>query len=450
VTSKRTPPDAPPNASPSAWREGEAPTSTPTQRALDVARALYQRLRAKADTAGDVPPTPVPALAAPGAGHRGRPPRGLKTLGEVLQDAAGLKLPTPPPTSADAPPAVSSPAPSPLAPEEQELLAAHVAVVNARRERQREHDARKKQEKKQARRQERRRRKQLQEAELLEALEARPRGPNLPPYKRRNAGLYVQEEDLEAFIPDGWAKRWEEECQRLGRRIGIPPAAVPMLMILEWCHGLRSASARTTTLTGCGLQASPDFFARKGGVTERWCQELGNRLDPWAAWRRDARTVKVLNSFRARQGQAPLPEPPRPGGGRALVQRFPQLKLYETLTRDLPEGQRLPAWMDNAGKVRRFVDVRGLYYVTFTGCRALRRRAHRNAKPRPGRTPKLRQSPMQAELYQLLRPLYLGLRARLACALPKEFTPKNDSSHDGRLLDLRRWADVRRRKAREG
>jgi hypothetical protein len=344
---------------------------------------------------------------------------------------------------------VNSPAPSPLEPEEQELLSRHVEVLRTRRALQADHDSKRRGEKKRSRQAARRRQRELKRAELVEVLEARPRGPNLPPYKRRNAGLYVQEEDLEAFIPDGWGLKWADECHRLGRRIGIPPAAVPMLMILEWCHGLRSASARTTTQTGAGVQASPEFFARKVGVSERWCQELGNRLDPWAAWRRDTRTVRVLNSFRLRQGQAPLPEPPRPGGGRALVQRFPQLKLYESLTRDLPEGQRLPAWMDSGGKVRRFVDVRGLYYATQTGCRSLRRRAHRNARPRPGRTPKLRQSPMQAELYRLLRPLYLGIRKRLARAVRKEFTPKNEKVFQTRSVDLRRWADVRRRRARD-
>ncbi|WP_375764819.1 hypothetical protein NR798_24185 [Archangium gephyra] len=305
------------------------------------------------------------------------------------------------------------------------LLAVHAASRQADRELKAQRAAENEEYRRQREEQDAARRRELLEAGERAELEGRPRTPCLPPYKRRNRGLYVLAEDLDELIPDGWGAMWPEECERLGARMGVPPLAVPYLMILEWVHGLRPAVTRRAKVmgTGCGLQHTPEWMARKLGCTPRWAKEIQARLDPVAEYRRELRRVRYQNAWREKNGQAPLPEPKRPEGVTCYVHRFQKLRHYGTLTRDLPAAQRRPRWLCRAGKLRRFCDVQGVTYPTLMGCRLLRRRAHRRERPRQGHRPKLRRSPMQEDLYQRLSPIYRRLRARLAPPLLEQFTP---------------------------
>lgn len=266
----------------------------------------------------------------------------------------------------------------------------------------------------------RQREQELRDAEDLELNAHRPPGPNLRPHVRRNPRRYVQEEDLNDVIPDGWGLQWRDDAERLGERMGMPAVGVQLLTLLEWFHGLRSSLGRSVRGTGGGLQASPEWLARKLGCSERWVQALINRLDPWAAWRRECKLRELRNWKRKREGLAPLPMPPRPGGGGVYLQRFPQLKRYSQLAPDAPSRR----WVCRDGNLHEHVDLTGVLYATFLGCRSLRRRATKARAPR-GKTPKLRRSPMQVDLYRRLAPLYRRLRARLAPAVPSEFTPNN-------------------------
>ncbi len=280
---------------------------------------------------------------------------------------------------------------------------------------------------------ERARRRELEEKALRARLEQLPRGPNLAPHVRHTAQLDVQQEDLEDLIPDGWGSRWPEECRRLARRWGVPPAAVPLQMILNWCHGLRPAARKSARMTAGALCAVPAWLARKVGCSERWIQDVTNQLDPWAEHRRAKVWTSIRNAIRKSHDKPELPLPPRPGGGTAYLQRHPRVKLYRALQREVPAAAQLPKWMDENGKLHDWVELRGRYYATVMGLRAIRRRAHRHHEARPGRTPKLQRWEMQEDLYRRLAPLYERLRARLntppgrvnASRLQREFTPIN-------------------------
>jgi hypothetical protein len=273
---------------------------------------------------------------------------------------------------------------------------------------------------------ERRRQAQAREEELRGKLEQLPRGPNLPPHKRRNAQLDVLQEDLEEALPDGWGTWWPEESERLAARIGVPPAAIPLLMILEWCFGLRPPARRSARMTAGSLSASPAWLARKVGVSERWIQALTNRLDPWASYRRERAWGSVTNSLMRARGKAGPPAPqPATGGGTAYLQRHPQLRLYKALQREVPSAARLEKWMDGSGKLHDWLDLRARWYPTVMGVRTLRRRARKSERLKAGKTPRLRRSPMQEDLYQRLAPLYRLIRARLALAFQRKFTPKD-------------------------
>jgi hypothetical protein len=209
-------------------------------------------------------------------------------------------------------------------------------------------------------------------------------------------------------------------------RVGLPPLGVKLLWLLEWFHGLRAPRARSAHGTGGALQASPEWLARKLGCSERWIQKLAARLDPFGAWRREKSRVALLNRRRERRGQRLLPAPPMPEGGATFIRRTTQLKEYRRLTADLPPADRLPAWLDRRGQVHEWVDLTGIWFPTAMGVRLLRRRAERSRRPRPGHTPRLRRSAFQVSLYRLLSPVYRQLRARLAPAPQREFTPRSD------------------------
>jgi hypothetical protein len=295
-------------------------------------------------------------------------------------------------------------------------------------------------------------------------------GPCLPPYKRRAPRLYAQEEDLEDLIPDGWGSDpvFREDAKRLAARVGFSWGVVMVLVFVEWFHGLRPAIRRSAHGTGGALQASPEFIGRKLGLDERTVQRAQRTLDPLAEWRRECAAVAFKNA--TRDPAAPeLPQPPKPMGT-VYVGRFPQLKLYAALTADLPPDERFRRWLDKAGELHEWVDLTGVYFPTYIGVRALRRRKRRDelrptvrgqsrkgrpVRHRPGlacavkgcgrdlyrktglcrrhfderrqlsRAVALRSSPMQRELYRLLRPLYRRLRARLAPRPLNTITPNN-------------------------
>gem|GEM_PF-3044511 len=273
---------------------------------------------------------------------------------------------------------------------------------------------------------ERKRKAVQREEELRARLERLPRGPTLPPYKRHNAQLDVLQEDLEDVLPDGWGSWWPEECERLAARIGVPPAAVPLLMILEWCFGMRPPARKSARMTAGSLCASAQWLARKVGVSERWVQALTNRLDPWASHRRELAWWRISAGLMKARGKDAPPAPrPSTGGGTAYLQRHPRIRLYRALQREVPAAARLDKWLDSSGKLHDWLDLRARWHPTVMGVRALRRRARPHGRPRPGRVPKLRRSPMQEDLYRRLAPLYRRLRARLALAFQREFTPRD-------------------------
>ena len=319
-----------------------------------------------------------------------------------------------------------------LTAEERALLAAHVQLRQAERARVERRTAEVTEYRRQRGADDAQRAREKAEAAERAALEKLPRTPNLPAYKRRNRRLYVLAEDLNDLLPDDWGAQWADECARLGKRMGMPPAAVPYLCILEWIHGLRPAATRRAQVygTGCGLQASPEWIARKVGCSERWLQVIQARLDPSAEYRRELRRVRWKNAWREKQGKPLLREPRKPTGT-SYVLRFQQIRHLKTLTQDLPYAERRERWLDRGsqkhpeGRLRRFCDVQGVTYPTLLGCRLLRRRAQQRHRPKPGARPVLQRSPMREDLYRRLAPLYRRLRARLSAAAAKDFTPLN-------------------------
>jgi hypothetical protein len=195
------------------------------------------------------------------------------------------------------------------------------------------------------------------------------KGPQLPPYARRTSALYVQEHDLDSFIPDGWGALFPAEAGALGRAMGLPPRSVPLLCLLEWASSFRPALPRDRNECGSGFQVSLDWLARKLGCSRVWVQALLNRMDPFASWRRECLEVKRGNRRRARRGEALLPAPEKPEGT-AYLHRFRRLKRYEDTC---PEAARRRIWIDRDGRPHVFVDVRGVVYLTAAGRRLLGR-----------------------------------------------------------------------------
>lgn len=190
-------------------------------------------------------------------------------------------------------------------------------------------------------------------------------GPKLPPYARKSSALYVQQEDLDELIPDGWGAQFSTEVGRLGKSVGLPPAAIPLLCLLQLTSSFRPpiSFSRDRHECGSGFQVSLDWLAQKLGVTRVWVQQLLNTLDPFAPWRRECQLAKRENRRRAKRGQElePLPEKPT---GTAYVHRFRRLKRYEDLC---PEAARRRIWVDDKGKPHLYVDVRGVVYLTSAG-----------------------------------------------------------------------------------
>lgn len=198
---------------------------------------------------------------------------------------------------------------------------------------------------------------------LRMALKDGRRGPQLPPYARKTSALYLQQDDLESFIPDGWGATFPAEAGALGRAMGVPPRAVPLLCLLEWTSSFRPALSRDRHECGAGFQVSLDWLARKLGCTRVWVQALMNRLDPYARWRRDCLEVKRANRRRAKRGQERLAAPEKPTGT-AFLHRFRRLKRFEDVK---PEGDPRRIWVDLQGRPHVYVDVRGVVYLTAAG-----------------------------------------------------------------------------------
>ena len=207
-----------------------------------------------------------------------------------------------------------------------------------------------------------------------------------PAARMRNAGSFVQEEDLEDLVPDGWGASWPIETKRLARRAGIPPAAVPLLNLLTWCSDVRPPEPGSRRELGAGFQVSIAWLSRKLGISESWVKVLWNRLDPTAAYRRETAAVRIANARRRRKGLPALPLPQRPTGT-PYVKRFRQLKKYSELPKTDPRAAAR-AWRDSSGVVRQYVDQRGVAYVTEAGRALLVRR--KSLQHTPGRPPELR------------------------------------------------------------
>jgi hypothetical protein len=260
-------------------------------------------------------------------------------------------------------------------------------------------------------------------AEVVAKLKGKPRGPYLEPAKRHHP-LRVNEQDLDPLIPDGWGRKFiaerrgaAEDADRLAARLGLPPHAVVVLVLLEWVwhalgHALSGAAAPA-------LVASPEWLARKAGCHERWMHEVLNRLDPKAAYRR-ARLRWALEKAKARRRGEP--EPPEPKAtaehrGTVYASRFRDLRKFSLLS-----GRE--HWLDRTGEPRRWVDLTGVIYPTAECARALRRRAKR-ATPRRSHPPELYRSPMRRELARLLQPLELTLMRRCRAARREASTPRS-------------------------
>jgi hypothetical protein len=401
---------------------------------------------------------------------------GLQSLGTLLRGVGGaLRGALPSLPLAPSPPADEPLKSSILEPEE-------LALLEAGRKARREKQERAKQLK------EERHRRQQQEAERWrEEVDARERaelkalgrwGPCLPPHKRRNPRLYVQEEDLEDAIPDGWGADpvFREDAKRLAQRMGFGRAfsVALVLILMEWFHGLRASARRSWSGTGGGGQLSPEWVGRKLGIDERTVQAVQARLDPQAEWRRELGKAKLKNEKLRAQGKPERPLPKKPAGTVYLA-RYRVLKRYSLLTADLPPGDRRARWMDREEQLHEHVDLTGVYLPTHAGARALRRRRWRDSAPRSkrarlrkkaerkaraeltGRTGKcavhgcgrelyrstglcrrhflsrkglppaveLQPSPTRRDLYRRLSPLYRRLRARLAPHPAGTITPNN-------------------------
>jgi hypothetical protein len=176
--------------------------------------------------------------------------------------------------------------------------------------------------------------------------------------------VYVQQGDLDDLVPDGWGRGWPVECQRLGRRAGVVPLAVPLLSLLTFVS--------TIGERGAGFQVSLKWLARKLGCSTAWVKVMMNRLDPMASYRREVAIVRRHNARRRREGKAVVQEPTKPTGT-SYLHRYRRLRRYA----DLPKfkGGPAAAWVDpKTGKVRTWVDQRGVVYVTEAGKELLLRR----------------------------------------------------------------------------
>lgn len=225
---------------------------------------------------------------------------------------------------------------------------------------------------------------------------------------RGDAGAYVQQEDLDDLVPDGWGRMFPLEVSRLGRRSGVAPLAVPLLCLLIWSSRLKPADPRDPRRCGAGAQFSLGWLAQKLGCSVSWTKVLLNRLDPHAEYRRELAAVRYENARRKRAGRVPRREPLRPRGT-PYIHRFRRLQRYSaTKQRD---GGRALVWVDKSGKPHTWVDVRGVCYVTDAGRALLVRRASHEL-PKPGVVTRLRPNGALTDLEQRLRPIAWRLDAR--------------------------------------
>lgn len=181
----------------------------------------------------------------------------------------------------------------------------------------------------------------------------------------RDKYTYVQQEDLDDLVPDGWGKRFPGELRRIGRHHELPPLAIATMVLLSWCFQFRESERGDLRRKGAGAQFSAEWLARKLGCWPSWVHNgVFNRLDPFVEWRREVQAVKRSN-WKLRKAHRRLrKEPPRPRGT-PYIERHRRLKRYQaTKQRD---GGNAAAWIDKNGKPRFFVDVRGVCYVTEAG-----------------------------------------------------------------------------------
>lgn len=236
--------------------------------------------------------------------------------------------------------------------------------------------------------------------QLHEALADKRIGPRLQPFQRRTSAIHVQQEDLEDIIPDGWGLTMPLEAHRLARRIGLPPAAVPLLCLLTWTSSFAEPLARDTHSCGSGFQVSIAWLAKKLGCSTTWVKQLLNRLDPQARWRREVAHIRKANKNRRRNGRKALPEPCKPSGA-VFIHRFRRLVPYEGPPRS--DGRPATIWVDAQGRPHRHVDIRGVVYLTSTGRNALVRRASsdRSTDELHGRAPpRLRPIGLRTDMWQ--------------------------------------------------
>lgn len=235
-------------------------------------------------------------------------------------------------------------------------------------------------------------------AAALEANDGKPRA------QLGNRLEYVQQEDLDDLVPDGWGEQFAATLKALGRHHELPPRGIALLALLTWCSWMRPHSE---TKNGAGLQASIAWLARKLGCGTTWVKRCFLRLDPLCAWRRELADVRRINARRKKQRRRPLQEPEKPKGT-MYMQRFRTLQRYDAQPQR--DGARAPVWVDRGGRVRWNVDVRGRCYATPAGRALLIHRLPASAKEA---SPTRREEPLSDLERRLNARMGWRLRARL-------------------------------------
>ncbi len=193
-------------------------------------------------------------------------------------------------------------------------------------------------------------------------------GPCLPPFAYRANSIYVQEEDVGEFLPDGWGKQTAPSMRHLARAAGLPPLALPLLALLEWTSRFAPQRKHDILNCGSGFQVSLNWLARKMGCSRVWVQALLNRLDPLAKWRRLCFRVSVENRRRVRR-RRPLLRQPRKPPGVAFIQRFRRFKRFDSVHNT--GGPKMQSWVDADGRQHLYFDTRGVCYLTSAGRKLL-------------------------------------------------------------------------------
>lgn len=210
---------------------------------------------------------------------------------------------------------------------------------------------------------------------VLEALQAPESERGKPKAARGNKYEYVQQEDLEDLVPDGWGTLFRGDLRYLGRMHELPPKGLALLCLVEWCSRVGPAPRSRGGRVGVGLQASIDWLAKKLGCSDTWVKRVCNRLDPLAEHRRELAAVRRENKKRRKTHRKPLQEPRAPTGTTPYLHRYRRLQLYANA--EQRGGTHHPVWVDKAGRVRSWVDVRGALYITEAGRALLVKRDRR-------------------------------------------------------------------------